>query len=123
MTELPNPERPREVRFHQIKSHLFRVIHADGLWVSMDPHHHLHITFYNERVPLPTEVVYPLTEANQIGDEILSERVTRKDWVREMEVDVVMTYERAVALNKWLEGYLAKITPQTGPREGQSSTG
>lgn len=111
-----NVPNQQEVRFYQIKSHFFRVIHADGIWASMGPFRHVHLTFYNERLPLPTEIVYPLMSGNRLGDEIADRRVTKKDWVREMEVDIVMTYDRAVEVHKWLGQYLALSAPQQPPK-------
>jgi hypothetical protein len=117
---VPNPKAIpaviSEVRFYQIKSNFFRVVHADGVWASVNPHGHVHLAFYNERSPLPQEVVHPVLEGNVLGDEILSKRVTKQNWVREMEVDIVMTYERALALHNWLGTYLSSATPQTPPK-------
>ena len=111
--DLPDlPDTREKVRFHQIKSNYFRVIHADGIWASMSPRHYVHLTFFNEREPIPREVVHELIDGRKLGAEIKEERVKRKDWVREMEVEVVMSYDRALELNAWLGKYLERVRPK-----------
>jgi hypothetical protein len=97
-TELPNPESPKPVKsveIHQQKANFFRVIHADGVWCSMNTHKQIHMTFYNERYPIPTKIFLGLNEQGFPIREELEKRETKKDWFREMEVDVVLTLEAA----------------------------
>ena len=110
---VPAPKIP-QIRFHQIKSNFFRVVHADGIWGSVHPSDLVHLTFYNERAPLAKETVHNITEDKQIGDEDMSQRVVRAGYVREMEVDVVLSRSTAASLHKWLDEYL-KETLQAPP--------
>lgn len=97
-TELPNPETPKPVKsieIHQEKGNFFRVIHADGVWCSVNTYKQIHMTFYNERYPIPTKIFLGLNEKGfSIGEE-LDKRETKKDWFREMEVDVVLNLDAA----------------------------
>src|SRR5207248_8040740 len=102
-----------QIRFHQIKSNFFRVVHADGIWGSVHPLDLVHLTFYNERAPLAQEIVHNITD-DQLGDEDLSQRKVRAGYVREMEVDVILSRSTAASLHKWLDGYL-KGTLQAPP--------
>lgn len=103
-----------QLRFHQIKSNYFRVVHADGMWCSVSQNN-VHLTFYNERAPLPTEVVSNVLENNTLGGEDYSKRVAKQDFVRELEVDVVLSRQVAVFLHDWLGDYLAGKTPVNPP--------
>ncbi len=95
-----------QVKFHQIKSNFFRVVHADGTWVSVHPLDLVHITFFSERAPLATEVIYNITDTGQLGPEDLAKRRSKSGYVREMEVDVVLNRATAAGLHNWLGEYL-----------------
>jgi len=100
-----------QVKFHQTKSAFFRVIHADGIWGSVHPTDLVHLTFYNERAPIAREVVHDLTDANQLSGEDLSKRVSKDGYVREMEVDVILSRPVAMSLHTWLGQYLGGTLP------------
>jgi hypothetical protein len=114
LENLPSPTKPapEQIKFHQIKGSFFRVIHADGAWLSVHPNEFIHLTFYNERLPIANEVVHNLTETNQLGSEDITKRVTKKGFVREMEVDVVLNRVTAQALRNWLNDYLNDALPK-----------
>ncbi len=107
---MPTPEptspAPQQVRFHHIKGNFFRAIHADGAWISVHPNEFIHLTFYNERGPIPTEVVNNLSETGQILSEDLTQRKAKTGFVREVEVDVILNHETAIALHQWLDAYI-----------------
>jgi hypothetical protein len=114
LAEIPNPTEPtpQQVRFHQIKGNFFRAIHADGAWISVHPNEFVHLTFYNERTPIATEVVHNLTDAGQLTTEDRTKRVTRKGFVRELEVDVILNRATAQALHAWLDNYIKGALPK-----------
>jgi hypothetical protein len=80
------PDLPPKVRFDYIKSPQFRVVHVDGAYGGITPRGQLFISLYSERLPIPTAIVHQLNPNGQLGDEILSERETRKGVVREVEI-------------------------------------
>jgi hypothetical protein len=103
----PTPAPPRnQVDFHQIKSNFFRVVHADGTWVSVHPLDLVHITFFSERAPIAKKATYNLTPEGFLADEDLSKRDSKIGYVREMEVDVVLSRAAVASLHKWLTNYL-----------------
>lgn len=108
LENLASPTAPatKQIKFHQIKSNFFRAIHADGAWISVHPNEFIHLTFYNERAAIATEVVHNLTETDQLGAEDMAKRLTKKGFVREMEVDVILNRITAESLHKWLDDYL-----------------
>jgi hypothetical protein len=87
---------------HFIKSSCFRVIHASGAWYGGDAQKNLHLTFFNERTPIPKKVVVNLNEQGVVVGEDLSQRVSKEGAVREMEVDIVFSIPAAVEFYRTL---------------------
>ena len=110
-SELPQPRVP----VYQEKSALFRVVHSDGAWWSVNPKNDLHLTFYSERAPIP-KVVYFGPDKEGTWNELAEEREVKKGWFREMEVDIVLTPTSAAfiqdAINRYLE-HMKQLTAST----------
>lgn len=94
---------------HFIKSTYFRVVHANGVWYSGDNQSNLHLTFFNERNPIPKLVVVNLDDRGAVAGEDESKRETKKGIVREMEVDVVLSLQAATELYHTLGDNLRAI--------------
>lgn len=90
------------LRFEYEKAVQFRTVHADGAIGGITPRGYIHMAFYAERAPIPKVVVHKITDKGTLGDELLDQRVARKDVFRELEVDVVMDEAAAVSLLEWL---------------------
>jgi len=93
---------PSTIKFHYIKSNLFRVIHADGGIGGVTPQQNIQIAFYSERMPLPQQVVYELNSDNTLGSEVVDERVSKTGLIRELEVEAVLSLNEAESFYKWL---------------------
>jgi hypothetical protein len=104
--EAEKEEPVKWIQVHQQKGNYFRVIHADGVWCSMSPGRFLHLTFYSERYPLPKSISFPVNKSGAVMDEDLEKRETLKDWVREMEVDVVLSLAAAKSVREGLDNYI-----------------
>ncbi|MCW8138044.1 MAG: hypothetical protein KIT58_03975 [Planctomycetota bacterium] len=104
MTDVPSdvPSGGRRVKFDYIKSNYFRVVHADGFWGGLNGMLDLRMSVWNERAPIPQQVTHVVTEAGQLGPEVRPERISRGAVVREVEVDIVMSYEVAKGMHQWL---------------------
>ncbi|CAN5529717.1 hypothetical protein BH20VER3_BH20VER3_08830 [soil metagenome] len=100
---LPEPE--KWIQVYQEKANFFRVIHADGVWCSVSPAKLLHLTFYSERSPIPSKVFFPVRNS-VVENEDASKREVKKDWFREMEVDVVVTIEAAKGIRAGLDNFI-----------------
>jgi hypothetical protein len=94
---------------HFIKSTSFRVIHANGVWYGGDNQRNLHLTFFNERNPLPKMMVVNLDENGAVLGEDESKRESKQGIVREMEVDIVLSLQVAMDLYKTLGENLKAI--------------
>jgi hypothetical protein len=115
----PQPALEKQrVQVHQEKSALFRVVHADGVWWSVNPWNNLHLAFYSERAPIAQKVYYGLNaEGNWV--EMPEEREGKKGWFREMEVDVSLSLNGAYAVLDAIQGYI-KHMETIGPQPDQS---
>jgi hypothetical protein len=103
-------EKPvRWIQVYQQKGNFFRVVHADGVWCSVSPAKLLHLTFYSERSPLPTKVYFPVNKAEIVMNEDVAKREVKKDWFREMEVDVVLTLQAAKNVREGLDNFIKII--------------
>ncbi|MBP6821402.1 MAG: hypothetical protein KA368_07650 [Acidobacteria bacterium] len=90
----------RAITFHHIKSNLFRVIHADGVWGGVTPNLNIQLAFYSERNPIPKSVKQEFGHDGLPGEII--ETDGRQGIVREFDTSVVLSLEVAKAFHTWL---------------------
>ena len=91
-----------QLQIHFIKGTCFRVVHANGVWYGGDNQGNIHMTFFNERSPIPKMMVINLDERGAVLGEDLSKRESKQGIVREMEVDIVLSIPAALDLYKTL---------------------
>lgn len=91
------------LKFHYIKSNMFRVIHADGIWGGLTPQLDIQMAVFSERLPIPLQVVQEIGEDGTLGRECVEERVSRDGVVREVEANLVFSVEVARKVVQWLE--------------------
>ena len=107
---------PPSIRYDYLKSNLYRVVHADGIVGGVTPGGTLIFSVFSERTPIPQQVSHAIevneeTRSITLGDEIVSERVSRQALVREVEVGVIIDYKTAVLFRDWLSQQLEKLKP------------
>ena len=95
--------RPRKVKFQFIKSPQFREILATGAFGGITPKGLIHVAFYNERAPIPQEMVMAVHPDGRLGDEVIGERKEKKDIVRNVEAGIYMDLGTARDFRKWLD--------------------
>ena len=98
----PMGEPPR-ITIHNIKSPFFRTVHADGLFGGVTPHGYIQMSFWNERAPIPQIIEHEIESNGTLGKEIEASRIGKTGLVREVDVDVIMNLETAIAVKKWLD--------------------
>jgi hypothetical protein len=103
------PPGPQKIKFDYIKGNFFRTARADGAWAGTNGYQDIILSFYSERTPIPKQTVHPISEQNLLGEEILSERITRDAVVREVEICLSMNLDVARALQKLLEKQVEAI--------------
>lgn len=96
------PVVPKEIEFDYIKSNFFRVVRGDGAFGGLSPNGTIHMAIFSERSAIPTKIVHKVVD-NALGPEIVPRREVRKAVVREVEVDVTLDINQAIALRKWLD--------------------
>lgn len=92
-----NPKPPDTINFDYLKSGQFRVVHADGAFVSLSQTG-VNVSFFTERQAIPRRVVHKVDAHGIVGEEITSERVVRDAIVRDVEISVMMTTDSAERL-------------------------
>lgn len=107
--EANGEEKPKKLRYHLLKSNSFRTIYADGVFGGVTPRLSIAATFFNERHPLPDQLVHAINEDGTLGSEIREERIARDGIVRELEANIIMDVMFAKALVGWLNEKIAFI--------------
>lgn len=100
----PDAEADSGFPIHQSKSALFRVVHADGVWCSVNNYYNFNLTFFNERHPIPTALHLKYDGERTVED--MPAREVKDGWFREMEVNVVMSLNAARSLRGTLDYYI-----------------
>ncbi len=109
---------PHQLEFHFIKSNYHCVIVADGAYGGITPAGYVHMSFYNERRPLPRVTARALSEDGETYSEEQVKDV-RSGLVREIETTVVMNELLVRQLRDWLD---KRIQEFEGLRKAQEKT-
>lgn len=97
------PTDKTKIKFHYIKSNLFRVVHMDGAIGGITPAGLIFTSLYSERGAIPQIMVHDVTDAGQVGGEHPEERISKEGIVREVEVGATMSVDTATSFVKWLQ--------------------
>lgn len=102
-----------------IKSNYFRVIHADGVSGCVTPGGTIHLDFWNEREAIPRRITYTFDTSGELVD---AQPESRSDFVREVELGVVMSRETAIVVRNWLNELLEEdgVAVGTSPASVES---
>ncbi len=99
----------QEVAFDYIKGQFFRVIHADGAIGGITPQGLVHIGFFSERPPFARRIVQRAKPDGTLGETVVEKSVVRDAIVRELDVDVIMTYSVLENLHAWIGQRLEEL--------------
>jgi hypothetical protein len=110
-----------QMPIHFVKSSQFRVVHASGVWYSGDAQQNLHMTFFNERFPIPKKLVFNLNGQGVIISEDMAQRESKEGIVREMEIDVIFSLPAALEFYKTLGENLKMIQATATQHETTAS--
>ncbi len=103
----------RRVKFNYVKSNLFRVIHADGAVVALNPNQDISINLFSQRFSIPDESIVELGEDGMAISETTISDIEEENVdsvvIREIDVLAVMSLDGARQLVDLLqdiiEGY------------------
>lgn len=98
---------PKRVRFHYLKSQLWRVVHVDGAIGGITPRGMIHAAIYNERPAIPQVTEQEVSPEGVLGAQTLSEG--KEGVVRELDVDLVMSKQAAIELRDWLAKRVSEL--------------
>jgi hypothetical protein len=103
---------PKRVKIHYLKSANFRNIFVSGAHGGASHGNGMiYMNLFADRPPIPQVTVHNVKDG--ILEEILEERVTKKDVIREIEAGVIMDLRTAKLLKDWLQ---SKIDVLEGKR-------
>jgi len=113
-SEKPNPSASassQPVKFIFEKSGCYRTIHADGAWGRNDAFGNIHLSFYNEKPPIPASGIIELdAKTGQWSMDIKKlQGSTDARLVRELEVDVTLSLPAAVAVRETLNSFINMV--------------
>jgi hypothetical protein len=98
-----------ELEFHFEKANFFRVIHVDGAFGGISPANQLiHMSVFSERQPIPKLIVQKV-DHGLLGEEVSEKRVVKSGIFREIEADLVMSVDIAIAIRGWLDERITQI--------------
>ena len=108
------PKIPSTLEFDYIKSRFFRVISIDGAFGGVSPNGKtIHMAVYTERRAIPTKTVHPIADG-VVQKEDPSLRQSRIANIREVEADIALSLETAVALQTWLQEKIEQLAKSQG---------
>ncbi len=103
----PGPTPPKRVEAQYVKSNLCRVIRADGAYGGVTPQGAIHMGLFSEHTASPIKSLFELDHELHTA----TEQAQRSpfQWVREIEVDAIMTREVAIGIRDWLDAQLKQL--------------
>jgi len=100
----------KQIKFKYIFQEDYNPIYINGLFGGITPRGEIVVNFFLERHGLPTSQIHEISENGFIGGEIDREPKDHRDsMVRYVEQGIILNIQNAKALNKWLEGHIAKL--------------
>jgi hypothetical protein len=117
MSDIPAPQLNREIETHFEKGNFFRVVHVDGCYGGITPRGTLHMAVYSERTAIPESTKISFSPEGQPGPEIVTE--SKQGVIRELEVDLVMDINVAVAVHTWLRDQVEILRRALGIQDEQ----
>ncbi len=113
-TDKQNPStlvNPQSVKFVFEKSGHYRTVHADGAWGRNDAFGNIHLTFFNEKPPMPASDVIELDPKTGQWSMDMKKLHVPSDahLVRELDVDITMSLPAAVAVRDTLDNFIRMV--------------
>ncbi len=109
MPKTENPDTQRKIRFHYQKTNQFRNVRIDGIFGGITATGNIQMDFFSERNPIPKALVFPISPAGVLGDEVEEDRQTKDGVVRDVEFSSVIDVDKAKALVSWLNDKIQAI--------------
>lgn len=95
-------EEVKRIKIHYLKSPNFRNVFVSGVHGGASHGNGMiYMNLYTDRPPIPQSTVHTVKDG--ILQEILEERVTKKDVIREIETGVIMDLNTAKVIRDWIQ--------------------
>lgn len=95
---------PDSLEILYTKSNACRVVHADGAYGGVTPTLNIYMALYSQHNATPDATTLRFDRAAKVAKEEI--RTPTHPWVREIESEVIMSRDTALALRDWLNGRL-----------------
>lgn len=96
-----------EVKFHFEFDKDYRIVASNGVWGGITSRGDLQLDFFVERVGIPNSVVNVVTKDGTLSGEI--SRDPPRQFVRRLQMGVLMTLEDAERLHTFLAGRIKEL--------------
>jgi len=103
---MKEPQEVQELRTRFKRSKFCRVIHADGAWGSVTPQLNVHMALFSEHRALPDGTLIQMDEVGGVKDTPTEDPAIL---IREIEADVILSEQAAIALRDWLTGRIDQL--------------
>ena len=103
---------PEQVKFKYIFREDYNPVYVNGAYGGISPRNEIVANFYLERTALPNSQTYKVTKDGMMADEIKDEREPKdhlSSFVRFIENGVVMNYQTAKEIHRWLGEQIENI--------------
>src|SRR5437773_458689 len=117
---MPDNVLPSSVKFHYIKSNLFRVIHSAGAVGGVTPDRDIFVTLFNQRAALPKVIEVAISPDGRLGNEM--NREGKEGIVREMEIGIVMNARAAEDLAQFLTDQVRALKESIPETQNESKS-
>jgi len=112
-----NSDEPVKFTVDYIKSNLWRVIYAEGVWGCVTGSRNIHMAFWNSRDAIPRQITYEFDDEGEV-EEVA--RDVRADQIRELDVGVLMSVEAAKSFREWLDEMIKEAEQQEVAEEEEA---
>lgn len=103
----PTPVSGVPVKFLHQRAGQFRTVHADGVWGAASAYANVHLSFFNERPPMPVSLTQELGPSGLwLAKEPKVEFPTDANVMRQFEVEVIMSVETAKVVRDVLQNFI-----------------
>lgn len=107
---------PKQVELEYIKNTIAPVLHIDGAVGGVTPHGSVYLALFSEHAKTPDKAIIKVDAEGRPREAPRG----RSEWVRDVAVEVTMSYEVAVAVRDLINGHVERIRQRLEEAEKSS---
>jgi len=94
---------PNKITFYNKLSYNFTQVYADGVFGSVTPKGLININFFSERLAIPLDVTFNVTQDGKLGEKVEENLASKKGVIRDYNFGVFIDVNTAKAFRSWLD--------------------